>query len=95
MRVQQIGFAVLDDSVRILEIGFSFTNGFHFGAPKRETGFEFIQQKVVMSRGAIHGGVPFPSSNWFPGFRFLHGWSSWLGGVTLLPGHTFGYESSC
>jgi len=92
MRVQQVRFAVFNDSVSIFEIGFAFANGLDFCASKGDAGFKFVEQKVIMPRGAIHGGVSLTGCDRFPGLRFLRRWISRL---TLLPGHTFGYESSC
>jgi hypothetical protein len=85
MRVQQIRFAVFDDSVSIFEIGFALTNGLDFCASKGDAGFKFVEQKVIMPRGAIHGRVPLTGCDWFTRFRFLRRWISRL---TLLPGHT-------
>jgi hypothetical protein len=92
MRVQQIRFAVFNDSVSIFEIGFALANGLDFCASEGDAGFKFVEQKVVMPGGAIYGGISFTGCDWFTGFRFLR---SWISGLTLLPGHTFGYESSC
>jgi hypothetical protein len=92
MRIQQKRFAVLDDSVSIFEIRLAFANRFDFGTSEGNTGFEFIEQKVVMSRGTIDRSVALTGGDWFPRLRFLRGW---IGRLTLLPGHTFGYESSC
>ncbi len=92
MRVQQIRFAVLDDSVGIFEIRLAFANRFDFGASEGDAGFEFVEQKVVMPRVAIHRGVSLTGCDWLASFRFLR---RWISGLTLLPGHTFGYESSC
>src|ERR1700722_9670521 len=92
MRVQQKSFAVLDNSVSIFEIRFAFANRFDFGASEGDSSFEFVEQKVVMSRCAIHGSISLTGGDWFPRLRFLRGW---IGRLTLLPGHTFGYESSC
>jgi len=92
MRIQQIRFAVLNDSIRIFEIGLAFTNGFNLRSSERDAGFELVEQEVIVRRGAIDRGVSLTRGDWFPGFRFLRGWSSVL---TRLAGHTFGYESSC
>jgi hypothetical protein len=92
MRIQQICFAVFDDSIRIFEIGLAFANGLNFGSPERDAGLELVEQKVIMRRGAIDCGVSLSSGDRFSRLRFLRGWSSVL---TRLAGHTFGYESSC
>src|SRR3984957_19313795 len=92
MRVQQVGFAVFDNAVRILEIGFALANGLHFCAPERNAGFEFIQQKVIVAGRAVHGSVSLTGCHRLTWLRFLRGGCSVL---TQLPGHTFGYESSC
>jgi hypothetical protein len=92
MRIQQKRFAVLDDSVSIFEIRLAFANRFDFGASEGDAGFEFVEQKVVMTRGAVYRSISLTGGNWFPRLRFLRGW---IGRLTLLPGHTFGYESSC
>ena len=93
MRVQQIGFAVFDDAVRILEIGLALANPLHFRASECDPGFELIQQEVIMAGRAVHGSVSLTRrdrlTRWL---RFLRGWCS---GLTRLPVHTFGYESSC
>src|ERR1700733_8946406 len=92
MRIQQIGFAVFDDAISILEIGLSLTDRLHLGASKRDTGFEFVQQKVVVPGCAVDGSTPLAGSDRFSGLGFLGGW---IRGLRVLPGHTFGYESSC
>jgi hypothetical protein len=92
MRIQQIGFAVFDDAVSILEISLSLTDRLHLGASQRDTGLEFVEQKVVMSRCAVDGSIPFAGRNRFSGLGFL---GRWIRGLRVLPGHTFGYESSC
>jgi hypothetical protein len=40
----------------------------------------------------VDGSVPFASSNRLSGLGFL---GRWIRGLSVLPGHTFGYESSC
>src|ERR1700678_4455231 len=92
MGIQQIGFAVFDDAVRILQIGLALANGLHFCASERDAGFEFVQEKVIAAGRAVHGSVPLTGRDWFTRLRFLRGWSSAL---TQLTRHTFGYESSC
>src|SRR3984957_14837523 len=92
MRIQQIRFAVFDDAISILEIGLALTDRLHLGASKRDTGFEFVEQKVVMPGGAVDRSIPFARSHRLSGLGFLRGW---IRGLSVLPGHTFGYESSC
>src|ERR1700729_1012288 len=92
MRIQQIGFAVFYDAISILEIGLTLTDRLHLGASERDTGFEFVEQKVVMPRRAVDGSIPFAGRDRFSGLGFLRGW---IRGLSVLPGHTFGYESSC
>jgi hypothetical protein len=45
-----------------------------------------------MTCSAVDRSIPLTGGDWFPRLRFLRGW---IGRLTLLPGHTFGYESSC
>jgi hypothetical protein len=59
MRVQQICFAVFNNSVSIFEVGFALANGLDFRASEGDTGFKFVEQKVIMPGGAIYGGVSF------------------------------------
>src|SRR5271156_574007 len=92
MRVQQVGFAVFDEAVRVLEIGLALANRLHFCASERDAGFEFVQQKVIVAGRAVHGRVSLTGRHRLTRLRFLRGWCS---GLTQLPGHTFGYESSC
>src|ERR1700748_2268318 len=92
MRIQQIRFAVFYDAISILEIGFSLTDRLHLGASERDTGFEFVEQKVVMTGCAVDGSIPFPGGDRFSGLGLL---GRWIRGLSVLPGHTFGYESSC
>ena len=92
VRVQQIRFAVFNDSVSIFEIGFAFANGLDFRASERDPGFEFVQQKVVVSCGAVYRSISLTGGDWLSRLRFL---SRWMSGLIQLPGHTFGYESSC
>ena len=92
MGIQQISFAVLDNPVRVLKICLTFANGLDFGAPERDAGFEFVQQKVIVAGRAVHGSVSLTGCHGLTRLRFLRGWCSVL---AQLPGHTFGYESSC
>jgi hypothetical protein len=92
MSVQQIGFAVFDDPVGILQIGLSLADGLDLCTPEGNAGFELVQQEVVMSRGAIYGSVALTGGDRLPGLRFLRGW---IRSLTRWPGHTFDYESSC
>ena len=73
MRIQQIGFAVFDDAVSVLEIGFALADGLHLGASQRDAGFEFVQQKVVMAGGAVDGGVPLAGGYRIALLGFLRG----------------------
>ena len=68
VRVQQIRFAVFDDSIGILEIGLAFPNGLNFRASKRDPGFEFVQQKVVMACGTVDRSISLSGGYRFPGF---------------------------
>src|ERR1700677_1948620 len=92
MGIQQIGFAVLDNPVRVLKIRLTFTNGLDLGTPERNASLNFVQKEVIMSSSTVHRGVSFPGSHRIPRFRFLRRRMRIL---TLLPGHTFSYESSC
>src|ERR1700678_281979 len=92
MRVQQVGFPVFENAVCILEIGLALANGLHFCASQRDAGFEFVQQKVIVAGRAVHGSVSLTGCHWLTRLRFLRRWCSVL---AQLPGHTFGYESSC
>src|ERR1700722_9509851 len=91
MRIQQPGFAVFDNSVRIFKIGLAFADGLDLCAPQRDAGFKLVEEKVMMPGGTIYGSVPLPGRHRFT--RFLL--SGWMGRLILWPGHTFDYESSC
>jgi hypothetical protein len=70
MRIQQIGFAVFDDAVRILEIGLPFANGLNFRASERDAGFEFVEQKVVMPAARFTAASRSPAATGSRGFAF-------------------------
>jgi hypothetical protein len=92
MGIEQIGLAILDNPVSILKIGLAFANRLNLSAPERNTCLKFVQQEVIMSSRAIHRGVSVAGGDRLPRLSFLR---RWIGGLTLLPGHTFSYESSC
>src|ERR1700750_18151 len=77
MRVQQKGLAVFDDAVGVLEIGFAFADGLDLRSAQGNACLELIEQKAVMTSGAVDGGVA--GTGWHlgsglcRGLRFLWG----------------------
>ncbi len=67
---EQVGLPVAEQDVGLRQVGFPFTQGFHFPAFQRQSGLEVLFQVVVEARLAVlrHG------AGWcFRFFRFAHG----------------------
>src|ERR1022692_161027 len=58
VRVDQPEFAIFHQPVGVLEVSSSGAHGFHFGSAQGDAGFELLQQKVVVRRGAVDRSVP-------------------------------------
>ena len=50
-------FAVLEQAVGVLEVGFAFADAFDLGAAEGDAGFELVGEEVVVAGGAVEGGV--------------------------------------
>jgi hypothetical protein len=55
--VEQEGFAVFEQTVGVLEVGFAFADGFDLGAAQRNAGFDAVGEEVVEAGGAVESGV--------------------------------------
>src|ERR1017187_7301611 len=58
VRVDQPEFAILHQPVGVLEVSSPSAHRFHFGSAQGDAGFELLQQKVVVRRGAVDRSVP-------------------------------------
>src|ERR1700733_5035281 len=92
MGVKKEGLAVLDDSVRIFEVGLAFANRLDLGSAQRDTGFELVEQEVIEACGAVHGGIAVSGGDRVAGTVFL---GRLRVGVNRLPRHDERSELSC
>jgi hypothetical protein len=57
MQIKQEGFAVLDEAVGVLQIGFSFPDGLDLGSAEGDAGLELLKEEVVVAGDPVMGGV--------------------------------------
>ena len=57
MQIEQEGLAVLDEAVRVLQVRFSFANGFDLGTAEGNAGLELLEQEVVVAGDPVMGGI--------------------------------------
>src|ERR1039457_2094021 len=74
VRVDQPKFAILHQSVGVLEVSSPGAHRFHFGSAQGDAGFELLQKEVVVRRGAVDRGVPLSAGGRItPRLLFLFG----------------------
>src|SRR5271166_1257086 len=76
--VGEIGTAGLEVHIGVANVGLALTQGFHFGAVQHETGFQLLQDKVVIGSGAVLRHDEFARGF---GVLALFGFLGWLGHV--------------
>src|SRR5450759_275347 len=56
--VEEPEFAVFEQPVGVLEIGRAGTDGFHLGSGENDSGLEFFEQEIVVTRVPVYSGIP-------------------------------------
>jgi hypothetical protein len=82
--VEEPEFAVLDEAVGVLEIGLAGSNGLYFGSGENDSGLEFFEQEIVVTRVPVYSGILFSGSGGLAARIFL---PIGLGLVGSLLGH--------
>src|SRR5450759_1591734 len=62
MAVEEPEFAVFDQPVGVLEIGLAGSNRLHLGAGENDSGLEFFEQEIVVTRVPVYSGILLPGS---------------------------------
>lgn len=92
MGIEQESLAIFNDAIGVLQVSFTFADGFNFGAAQGDSAFKSVEQEVVMAGGAVYSGVALASSQRISRFVFGGGLSNSMCG---LPGHGRRSEISC
>ena len=71
MKIEQKGFAVLDQAVGVFEVGFALADGFDLRPAQADAGLELLQQEVVMAGRAVVRRVALAAGDGI----------AWLGGL--------------
>ena len=82
--IEQPEFAVLDQAVRVFEVGEAAADGFGLGPGKNYAALKFFQQEVVVGSDPINSGIALAAGGGLAARRFLQGG---LGLVCGLAGH--------
>src|ERR1700687_982726 len=57
MAVEEPEFTILDQPVGVFEIGFAGSNGLHLGSGENNSGLEFFEQEIVVTRVPVYSGI--------------------------------------
>jgi hypothetical protein len=89
MNIEQKRFAILDEAVRVFEVGLALADGLDLCPAQSHAGFKLFQKKVVVAGGAIMRGIPLTAGHRVAGpDRLLGAGSRWLNNhVTGLASH--------
>jgi len=60
--VEEPEFAILDQSVGVLEIGGAGADGLYLGSGENDASLEFFEQEIVVTRVPVYSGVFFAGS---------------------------------
>ena len=77
--VEQEALAILEQTVGVLEVGFTLADGFDLGAAEGDAGLELVGEEVVEAGGAILGGVALAGGDGIA-VLLLDGWLGGVGG---------------
>ena len=92
MGIQQEGLAIFNDSVGILQVSLTFADGFDFSATQGDAAFEAVEEEVIVTGGAVDGGIALSGGEGIAGLLFGGGRSDRMCG---LPRHGRESEFPC
>jgi hypothetical protein len=57
MGIQEEGLAIFNDSVGVLQVSLTLTDGLHFSTTQGDTAFKAVEEEVVVTGGAVDSGI--------------------------------------